>query len=562
MSESGILDRNLVALSTRQPDLASRLSGSTPDENLSFIESRIGLPVPILPRDGRPFPMHSRFDPILEGQKLADGSPEGYLVAFGLGGGYHLKPLLEKKTLTGLIIVERSLPLVRGFMERIDLTRLLSDSRVILLIDPLPGELTRVILDRYLPVLYGNLGSITLRSRWDADPSWFGDLADSLKGIPEALGRDYTVQARFGRRWLVHTMANLPRSEVVGAVLPPSRRLLITAAGPSLEGQLSKIHSLQARGAALLATDTSLPLLASAGLVPDMVLSIDCQVVSYHHFLKGLPKKTLLMLDLASPPALTRLTDRTLFFSSGHPFSLYLNRLYRPFPILDISGGNVTHAAASLAQAAGAEEVHLFGADFSYPMGRPYAKETYIFPYFQSRSDRISSSENLFWKFIADSRPRRERSEDSWRFRTSSMDHYREALEDALGDMSFRLIQESGEGVPIELSAKANAPKLIRDRHVFPMLTAGPVTVGWKDFLQDYRRRLENLPSLSGPPQDYLEELEPENRQAWATLLPSAATFRSESPDGPAAVEKARQWTLGRIDNLRRIYSDPQITAP
>jgi hypothetical protein len=66
MSESGILDRNLVALSTRQPDLASRLSSSKPDENLSFIESRIGLPVPILPRDGRPFPMHSRFDPILE----------------------------------------------------------------------------------------------------------------------------------------------------------------------------------------------------------------------------------------------------------------------------------------------------------------------------------------------------------------------------------------------------------------------------------------------------------------------------------------------------------------
>ncbi len=547
MNSPAILDRNLVALSTRHPDLARLLSSVPFRSDLKLVESREGSLVPALIREGRLFHLHSRFDPVSEGRRLAEGAPEGFIVGFGLGGAYHLTPLLERKTITGLLIVEKDAELIRGILESIDLTGLLGDSRVILLVDPEPEELNEYILERYIPVLYGNLGSITLRSRWDSEPEWFSSRAKALKGLPEDLGRDYTVQARFGRRWFVHTMANLPRTEETSVRLPSTRRLLITAAGPSLETQLPRIRDLQKTGATLLATDTSLPLLAGAGIVPNMVLSIDCQVVSYHHFMKGLPEETVLILDLASPPVLTRQTDRILFFSSGHPFSLYLNRLYRPFPILDLSGGNVTHAALSLAGAIGAEKVHLFGADFSYPEGRPYAGGTYLYPYFQSRSDRTECSENTFWKFISGSRPRREQTDSGWRLRTASMDHYRESLERYLRSVDFHIVPESSAGVAIDL------PPIIQGRTTsgtnrFPrILSAGPINMPWQDFLRDYRHRLESLPPLSGPPQDYLAALGPEDRQAWATLLPSAATFRNDDSNGPEAVEDARKWTLDRI---------------
>lgn len=552
MAEFSFLDRNLIALSTRHPELASKLSRITPHPDLTFIESRRGPVVPVFRREDRPFPMHSRFDPVSEGRRLAESSSEGYLVAFGLGGAYHLTPLLEKRTLTGMVIVEKDLSILRGILERIDLRAMLSDSRVILIVDPSPEDLARLILDRYLPVLYGNLGSITLRSRWDADPEWFSRRGEALKGLPEELGRDYTVQTRFGRRWFVHTMINLARSEQVRAVLPPARRLLISAAGPSLQSQLPEIRKRQSAGATLLATDTSLPLLISEGIMPNIVLSIDCQVVSYHHFLKGLPSSTVLILDLASPPVLTRQTENILFFSSGHPFSLYLNRLYRPFPILDLSGGNVTHAAMSLARAAGAREVRLYGADFSYPSGQPYAKGTYIYPYFQSKSHRTESSESHFWKFINNSRPRREIDGELWRLRTSSMDHYRTALEKAVDQMKINLLPASGNGVPINPGSGISSTANLDSERLLPVLAAGPVTIGWEDFLKDYAARLEALPPLNGPPQDYLEDLGTENRQAWATLLPSAATFRSQVENGPAAVEEARKWTLERIRRIPR----------
>jgi len=560
MPDSSRLDRNLVTLSTRQPDLAARLGAADPAPDLEMIAARTGDPVPQLPRQGRGFPMHSRFDPAAEGRRLAQSAPVGYLVAFGLGGAYHLHPLLERTTLTGLLIVEKDLSLVRGLLERMDFTRLFADSRVLLLVDPRPEDLERMVLDRYLPVLYGDLGSITLRSRWDAETDWFQSRAEALKGLPESLGRDYTVQTRFGRRWFVHTLNNLARSEAVHAVLPPVRRLLVSAAGPSLEAQLPRIRRFQRDGDVLLATDTSLPLLSAAGLEPDIVLSIDCQVVSYHHFMARLPEHTVLILDLASPPLLTRRSDRILFFASGHPFSLYLNRLYRPFPRIDLSGGNVTHAALSLAEHMGAREVRLFGADFSYPRGRPYARGTYIYPYFLSRSHRTLGSEHSFWSFIHASRPVREILDDaSWRWRTAAMDRYRDILESTTSRWPYVLHPEPGLGVSI---TTAPPTQTVRGG-LSTMLSAGPRKQGWREFLGDYERRLNALPPLTGPPQDYLADLDAESRQAWATLLPAAATFRDRAVDGPSAVEDARLWTLNRIETrLSRPQSDTQQSAP
>ncbi len=549
MNSQANLDRNLLALGTRHPHLSAALSKASSDPQISAITSRSGLQVPALYRDGRQFPMHSRFNPQAEGKRMADAAPDGFLVAFGIGAAYHLTPLLERQSLTGLLIVESSLSTVRSILELFDLTGLLSDSRVLLSIDPSPAQLKRLVLDRYLPVLYGNLGSISLRSRWDAEPVWFHARAEALRDLPEALSRDFTVQARFGRRWFVHTLPNHPRSEESGAVLSHSRKVIITAAGPSLENQFSRIRSLQSSGATLIATDTSLPALCMEGITPNVVLSIDCQAVSYHHFLAGLPAETILVLDLASPPLLTRLSNRILFYSSGHPFSLYINRLYRPFPILDLSGGNVTHAALSLAELAGAHEAYLFGADFCYPHGKPYAGGTYIFPYFHSRSCRTQGSEDAFWTFIDNSHPRREKMANSWRFRTASMDHYRESLETAAGEMRLNLIPEPGDGVRIETENRNSTGLKNQDSAFLPFLSAGGPMKSWQDFLNDYIRRLEALPSLVGPPQDYLAALAAEDRQVWATLLPLAASFRKLSENGPQAVEKARLWTLKRLKN-------------
>jgi hypothetical protein len=105
--------------------------------------------------------------------------------------------------------------------------------------------------------------------------------------------------------------------------------------------------------------------------------------------MQGLPSGMPLFVDLASPPTVTRMAARRYYFSSGHPLDRYVAARFRAFPILDTSGGNVTHAAVSLAEYMGAGKIQLYGADFSYPFGKSYARGTYIYPYFDLRQNRL-----------------------------------------------------------------------------------------------------------------------------------------------------------------------------
>jgi len=529
------LNRNLATLNSKNPELATKLRHIEPSTNLITCKSRQGSVVPAIRSNGRLYPMHSRFDPVSEGKRIAATAKQEFLVVFGLGGGYHLKPLLEIKTLSAMLVIEQDIGLVRGLLENFDFTWLLSDSRVNLLIDCSTQTLLNLVLENYLPILHGNLGSISLRSRVNLNPVWFLSRANALQEIPATLSREFTVQSLLGRRWFINTISNLPRSEEVNAELLPAANLLITAAGPSLNNQIKEIKKKRMEGMKLLATDTSLPHLILNGINPDIVLSIDCQLSSYHHFLSGFSEDTTLVLDIASPTVLGRLTDKVVFFSSNHPFSLYLNKYYRALPTLDLTGGNVTHAAISLAKRIGAKQVALFGADFSYPNGEPYAKGAYIYPFFQSNSGRTSGSENCFWEFINKSNPIREEAHGAWRYRISSLDYYRETLENSPLNLAYDLFPNGSAASQFtedktweETDFTAQAPK-----------------EKWQYFMQDYAEILKSLPPLmSAGIQDYLAALKDKQRQALASILPIATSFRESSSSGFEAVEKARIWTM------------------
>lgn len=173
----------------------------------------------------------------------------------------------------------------------------------------------------------------------------------------------------------------------------------ITAAGPSLESSIPYLAD-RSEATLIVATDTSLPTLIAADLVPDYVISVDCQNHSYHHFLAGVPPSTKIVLDLASPNLLYRIHDRVIPVAGGHPFARLLVSDYYPFPQIDTSGGNVTHAAVSFSHVLGAREVILHGADFSYPQGKLYARGTYCYPLFLASQTRTGPLQTKFAQML------------------------------------------------------------------------------------------------------------------------------------------------------------------
>ena len=540
------LNRNLLSLTNGSPEAANRLSYCRESSELEFTQARSGHTIPVYIRDKTKKSIHSSFNPVKEGVRLCEQqNHEGLLLVLGLGGGFHIRPFLKTNKVSSLIIIENSFEEVKAILSHIDFSDIFLDKRVSLWISEKAGDFSPYLLSRYIPVLSGNLSTISLRPRVLLDHDYYSDLSDVIKRTLDQITDDYTVQTHFGKKWFINTLSNLKESEKTTQTLSPVRKAYITAAGPSLEKQIPLLRDT-GKDAAIIATDTSLPVLLANSIKPDLIISIDCQHISYNHFMQGYPEDVPLVLDLASPSFLTRIAKKKIFFTSDHPFSRFVSREFREFPKIDTSGGNVTHAALSLANILGAREIYLLGTDFSYPYGKPYARDSYIYPYFYSRTGRTNGIENSIFSFILHNRSIiKEPTGDGFRYISKPMIHYRASIEKKACECYGRVIPVKGDGVEIRLPG---GKKSIRNE--MRIISAGTPYLSCMEFLKSYRKRIAELPEIRVPVPEYLNKLTLEEKEVWITILPTAAQFRKSSETGDDAIEKAVQWSLELIDRV------------
>ncbi|MDR0599817.1 MAG: DUF115 domain-containing protein [Treponema sp.] len=526
-----LFERNLLALSKMDGDLCARLSSAITTRGLyRFIESRTGESIPALTGpEGAARPLHSTVDPRKEGERLISTlSGEGYVILLGLGGGFAAEAALKREETKKVLAIEYDRDGLAELLSARDYILLFQDPRFRLLADP-PGELiAEYLLNSYFPALDGGIRVFPLRARADGDGR-FTAAGDAIKGAIDAVSRDYSAQAYFGKRWFSNIIRNLPLAERQRSTLPPVKKALICAAGPSLEEDLPRIRDRR-QGAFLIATDTSLPALLQGGIEPEGVISIDCQHISYHHFFLGLPAKTALFLDLASPPPVAARTENRFFFSSPHPLGVYIRRLWRPLPALDTSGANVTYAAFSLAETLGAGRIEVYGADFSYPRGKTYARGTYIYPYFEKLQTRFLPLEAQHSGFLyRDSSLRKQEEGDRWYYETQSLRFYREAL---------------------KRKTAAGAGGFGGGRKNLPLFSPGPMRQSALDFLRSYRRSIEGLHSFAALENPSGQE----ETELAATLLPLAASVRKNHPSFSSGelFEEVRTTSLRELSILIR----------
>ncbi len=220
---SEVLRRNLAALSGSDPALAARLGRTPASEAVRFLP--VGATaVPALLRDGRPRPCHSTVDPVREAARLAALQPAAdYTVVLGLGGAFHLAPLLRGPSVSRLLVIERDAGLARAVLERLQLWEVLADPRLKLLPGLEPRMAKQAVLDDYLPVLHGGLRTWPLRAAVEQDRQYYREVTGLVQEAAALAADDYAVQARLGRRWFVNSIANLERAGRPAVRLLPIR---------------------------------------------------------------------------------------------------------------------------------------------------------------------------------------------------------------------------------------------------------------------------------------------------------------------------------------------------
>jgi hypothetical protein len=538
---SQTLEENLSALAAGQPSLADWIRRAAPDPRFVFLTARNGSIVPAIRSGGGTVPFHSLYDPRKESARFAESFGDaGCVVVSGLGGGFHVSALLERVGVSAVVVVEKDAGILRSLFAHVPLVQLLRDRRLSLSAGV--GMIREAILASWQPAVMGGLRSAPLRA-WREEEHEFFDAADAeIQAAIDAVRDDFSVQSHFGKRWFSNIVVNLRGAGEPHGALPRGDDAVVTAAGPSLDLHLGRLAA-QRDGRMLVATDTSLPALLRSGIVPDAVLSIDCQNHGYHHFLQGKPPGTRLFLDLASPPLLSRYTSAPVYVASGHPLARYIDSHWLPLPRIDMSGGNVTHAAVSLARFLGARRITVYGADFCYPAGKAYARGTYLYDYFWSVQSRVSPAEARFFAFVCGSASdpaRREVRAGKVLYSTPVLNGYRDRFLGLMSSIDAEVIPVAGEGQ--ELPRGGNGPRVI-----LPAVAPGHPKlpdVSWREFLFEYSRSIEALPAFSAI------SLGPQ-RELWHTLLPVAARVVKEGHmPGPGAIEEARRWSLERVRRL------------
>src|SRR6056297_1553629 len=107
MSDTTMLNVNMLALSSGQPDLSVKIGQQTASEKVHIETSKNGLPVPVIQHETRKYSLHSRVDPIREGERFYQSAPRGgYLLFLGFGAGYHISPFLNRADVSRIVIID------------------------------------------------------------------------------------------------------------------------------------------------------------------------------------------------------------------------------------------------------------------------------------------------------------------------------------------------------------------------------------------------------------------------------------------------------------------------
>jgi len=552
-------ERNIQLLHMKDPELCTRLSNAqTTQGRYTFLESRTRRIVPALVDGaGQAHALHSTFDPEKEAQRLAatlnEGWAEpGFVVFLGLGAAYAAEAALSANTASHILAIEFDIDGVAELFYSREYA-VLGDPRFTLLVDPDAGLIQQTILELYSPCLCGGIRALPLRTRVETDKEKFAMAGEAVQRTIEKVSADYSVQAHFGIRWFSNIIRNLGIAQAMNsgaariAALPDAvaaaADVAICAAGPSLNAQIPLLRTRR-ETTFIITADTALPALLAGGVIPDAVVSIDCQHISYWHFIGTNCPDIPLFLDIASPPLLSGFSRRLFFFAGGHPLAAYIRLKWMPLPALDTSGGNVTYACLSLAEQLGARRITVYGADFSYPLGMPYARGTYFYPLYERKQSRLSPLEAGVSSFLYRGSflpPEHEQSRGvvSPCYETSSLRFYRKSFEEKASSVAAEVSAEKGLGIPLELRKKTGGP-FTSGRQIIDLTPKKP-QMDSREFLDQYKKDIKALPVFG-------HDMNP----VFTTLLPLIAALKYRRPELAAAdiVEAAKEHCVKEIERV------------
>jgi len=412
---------NMRALCESSPRLAVQIDAVDELDLLSCQETRSGAVTCQLPGSaGTAVYVHSRYDPVREAERWADGvedlaaqqeSKDGWqapmcYVVDGFGLGYHVKALYDRLAGEAFIVVsERNTALLRTALQTFDHSEMLASDRLAIITTADRQEIFKKLQQYSNAMMMGVVFTHALQ-RIDAD----------FHAQVHTLVAEYASYLRSHLISLLHNgiitceniLRNLPTYVATPGIDILKNRFrghpaVIVSAGPSLRRNIEQLGQIRDR-VVVIAVQTTLKPLLAYGIVPDFVTSLDYHPVS-ERFFEGLTAEQLRDIHLiAEPKATPGVID---YYHRRGPVSLLGNE-FAQLVLGDAAnehdeltpGATVAHLAFYLAEYLGADPIVFIGQDLGFTDNVYYSPGTALHAVWRPELNRFCSIEMKEWERI------------------------------------------------------------------------------------------------------------------------------------------------------------------
>lgn len=360
-----------------------------------IIKSKTNKDIPLF-INGHSF--HSKYNPENEAINFSKKINGDFIFLFGIGAGFHLREILNKNQDIKIVALEadkESLDFCKNFPI---VKELQNDSRIVFY----SVENIDQALKEFIPIFYNSLTIIFYPSWENENKELCKKINNSLTMYTKQISSDISVQSHFGKIWQKNIITNLKIiNQSTEKFFDTKKIAAIIAAGPSLDKSIEKIKQ-NIDKYHIISTDTAYPSLIKRNIKVDAVISIDGQKISSTHFLsckEKIDEGILFVFDLSANPEAVKYVikkgHKIEFIKNNHPLSNY-SLLDYDIKTVEMGSGTVTEAACDWARQNSFKKIELFGADFCYNSGKPYAKGTYLDINFGKNQNRFESLESKF----------------------------------------------------------------------------------------------------------------------------------------------------------------------
>jgi len=393
--------------------------------------------------------IHSKHDPVREGQRLAESvrAENGPIVILGFGLGYAAQA--AAKLGRPVIIAEKHKSLLLKALELRDFSDFLSKNRVLFIVGGTGEGIASAV-----KIAAGFLFESAAKQNDDKKPSvirnkaltsldepWYKAMDERIRVWASKDDVNQATHKRFGRRWVrsfsrnmsairdipgVSRLEQLAKNNQTFGLEQRALPVFLAAAGPSLDKIKPMLRDIHDR-CIIVAADTCLRFFLQNGIQPDFTVVVDPQFWNSRHLDRcagnfvarsaapdgcGGGLRTALIAEPAVYPSVLTLPFKNKFIcSSMFPLGAFVENQVDPKGKL-AAGGSVATSAWDFARLLGSNEIWIAGLDLSFPGFKTHFRSARFEALSNSNSSRFNPVEKWVVRALRDGFPFKARSAD------------------------------------------------------------------------------------------------------------------------------------------------------